>query len=444
MANEGLPKMAKILQLYLGHGGSQAECVDKIMELMTDAKCHDLIAYNENTFKSYFNGRSSINRLARRVAGHLRAERMAQYIDELDYQARSRIAKNLAQVGIKTHPAKAGDAYARKLEKIINDAAQGKGNAKKKPPLQKQQRLADRVSERGLIDKYVSYQNYELLIIDNRDFSHDGSRVFGENTDHRLSSIIWDKHGFLSTELKHYPVIFAIWKVDEYDPETYAKYHGLDQNANISENFFTIVKHAPKVFWTLGIVEFFSWTGFQYLWTYGAGTVAQNIWHTTNVSSAAYQAAGNWFGVLSAVEVGVAIIYGLVLQKLNDRIRKPAYALGMVLGALGFWGLSVAPTKLLSFVAFIGIGMCWVTINSIPFTILTNALDGKHDGTYMGLFNCWICLPQIVASVCSFALYPLLGNYIPHMLVVSAVLALIGAFTVYVVKETSVEKGDIE
>ena len=238
--------------------------------------------------------------------------------------------------------------------------------------------------------------------------------------------------------------IFTIWKVDEYDPETYAKYHGLDQNANISENFFTIVKHAPKVFWTLGIVEFFSWTGFQYLWTYGAGTVAQNIWHTTNVSSAAYQAAGNWFGVLSAVEVGVAIIYGLVLQKLNDRIRKPAYALGMVLGALGFWGLSVAPTKLLSFVAFIGIGMCWVTINSIPFTILTNALDGKHDGTYMGLFNCWICFPQIVASVCSFALYPLLGNYMPHMLFVAAVLALIGAFTVYVVKETSVEKGDIE
>ena len=54
--------------------------------------------------------------------------RMAQYIDELDYRARSRIAKNLAQVGIKTHPAKAGDAYARKLEKIINDAVQGKGN----------------------------------------------------------------------------------------------------------------------------------------------------------------------------------------------------------------------------------------------------------------------------------------------------------------------------
>lgn len=238
--------------------------------------------------------------------------------------------------------------------------------------------------------------------------------------------------------------IFTIWKVDEYDPETYAKYHGLSEEDHISENFFTIVKNAPKVFWTLGLVEFFAWTAFQYLWTYGTGTVAQNIWHTTNAASAAYQAAGNWFGVLSAIEVVVAIIWGLVLTKLNDKLRKPAYSFGMLVGALGFWGLSVAPTRFLSVIAFIGIGISWVTINSIPFTILTNALDGKHDGTYMGLFNCWICFPQIVASIASFALFPLLGNDIPHMLTVAGVLCFIGTFAVYVVKETSVEKGDID
>ncbi|GIC73748.1 sugar transporter [Limosilactobacillus fermentum] len=238
--------------------------------------------------------------------------------------------------------------------------------------------------------------------------------------------------------------IFTIWKVDEYDPETYAKYHGLSEEDHIGENFFTIVKNAPKVFWTLGLVEFFAWAAFQYLWTYGTGTVAKNIWHTTNAASAAYQAAGNWFGVLSAIEVVVAIIWGLVLTKLNDKIRKPAYSFGMLVGALGFWGLSVAPTRFVSVIAFIGIGISWVTINSIPFTILTNALDGKHDGTYMGLFNCWICLPQIVASIASFALFPLLGNDIPHMLTVAGVLCFIGIFAVYVVKETSVEKGDID
>ncbi|WP_265478811.1 SLC45 family MFS transporter [Lactiplantibacillus plantarum] len=249
---------------------------------------------------------------------------------------------------------------------------------------------------------------------------------------------------YLGTLILVVSSLFTIWKVDEYDPETYAKYHGLSEEDHISENFFTIVKNAPKVFWTLGLVEFFAWTAFQYLWTYGTGTVAKNIWHTTNAASAAYQAAGNWFGVLSAIEVVVAIIWGLVLTKLNDKLRKPAYSFGMLVGALGFWGLSVAPTRFLSVIAFIGIGISWVTINSIPFTILTNALDGKHDGTYMGLFNCWICFPQIVASIASFALFPLLGNDISHMLTMAGVLCFIGIFAVYVVKETSVEKGDID
>lgn len=249
---------------------------------------------------------------------------------------------------------------------------------------------------------------------------------------------------YLGTLILVVSSIFTIWKVDEYDPETYAKYHGLSEEDHISESFFTIVKNAPKVFWTLGLVEFFAWTAFQYLWTYGTGTVAKTIWHTTNAASAAYQAAGNWSGVLSAIEVVVAIIWGLVLTKLNDKLRKPAYSFGMLVGALGFWGLSVAPTRFLSVIAFIGIGISWVTINSIPFTILTNALDGKHDGTYMGLFNCWICFPQIVASIASFALFPLLGNDIPHMLTVAGVLCFIGIFAVYVVKEISVEKGDID
>ncbi len=96
----------------------------------------------------------------------------------------------------------------------------------------------------------------------------------------------------------------------------------------------------------------------------------------------------------------------------------------------------------MSAVAFVMLGMAWVTMNAIPFTILTNALDGQHDGTYMGLFNSWICLPQIVASVASFALYPMLGNHMPHMILVSAFLFVLGGISVWAVKETSVEHGD--
>ncbi|MCM0583419.1 SLC45 family MFS transporter [Weissella diestrammenae] len=235
---------------------------------------------------------------------------------------------------------------------------------------------------------------------------------------------------------------FTVWKVDEYDPKTYAQYHGLEEKQE-KLNLFQILAKAPKVFWTLGLVEFFCWAGFQYLWTYGTGTVAQNIWHTTNAASAGFQDAGNWFGILSAIETVAAIVWGLIITKLNNKIRKPAYSIGLVLGAIGFFMLATTHVKSLSAVAFIFLGIAWVTMNAIPFTILTNALDGKHDGTYMGLFNSWICLPQIVASVASFALYPLLGNYMPHMITVSGILFILGALAVWVIKETSVEHGDL-
>jgi maltose/moltooligosaccharide transporter len=203
-----------------------------------------------------------------------------------------------------------------------------------------------------------------------------------------------------------------------------------------------LIKKAPKVFWTLGIVQFFCWAGFQYLWTYGTGPIAQNIWHTTDAASGSFQSAGNWFGVLSSIETVAAIIWGLMITRLNNKTRKPAYTLGLLLGAVGFFILAVTGSKTMSVVAFILLGIAWVTMNAIPFTILTNALDGKHDGTYMGLFNTWICLPQIVASIVSFALYPLLGNQMPHMILVSAILFIIGSLSVWFIKESSVERGD--
>lgn len=237
--------------------------------------------------------------------------------------------------------------------------------------------------------------------------------------------------------------LFTVFKVHEYDPETYNEYHGIDPEAQKKEktSIKSILKNAPKVFWTLGLVEFFSWVSFQYLWTYAPGALSANIWHTTDATSAGFQAAGNWYGVLSAVQTVASILYGYVLSHLNDKTRKPFYSLGLILAAGGFAMLAFCHSKVMSVVAFIFIGIGWVTINSIPFTILTNALDGKHDGTYIGLFNCWICLPQICASVASFALYPMFtkmshGNGSAMMILFGAIFFIIGAFTVWVVKET--------
>lgn len=229
--------------------------------------------------------------------------------------------------------------------------------------------------------------------------------------------------------------IFTIMNVKEYDPETLAYYHGFKSDDKTHESFIDILKHAPKVFWTLGIVEFFVWFGIPYMWTYSTGALSENIWHVSDPASAGYQAAGNWFGILQAVYSVVAIVVGILFQRLNDKTRKMTYFLSLIAGGLGFIIVAYGHTHVSSLLGFVLIGIGWIALISIPFTILTNALDGKHDGVYLGLFNCFICIPQIVASVASFAIFPAVGKSMAHMLAIAGVFLMIGGCLIWIVKE---------
>ncbi|WP_260354832.1 SLC45 family MFS transporter [Leuconostoc suionicum] len=229
--------------------------------------------------------------------------------------------------------------------------------------------------------------------------------------------------------------IFTIINVKEYDPETLAYYHGFRSDDKTHESFIDILKHAPKVFWTLGIVEFFVWFGIPYMWTYSTGALSENIWHVSDPASAGYQAAGNWFGILQAVYSVVAIVVGILFQRLNDKTRKVTYFLSLIAGGLGFIIVAYGHTHVSSLIGFVLIGIGWIALISIPFTILTNALDGKHDGVYLGLFNCFICIPQIVASVASFAIFPAVGKSMAHMLAIAGVFLMVGGCLIWIVKE---------
>lgn len=186
----------------------------------------------------------------------------------------------------------------------------------------------------------------------------------------------------------------------------YAKYHEVEEReSGDNPGLFTLLKRAPKVFWTLAVVQFFAWAAFQYLWTYGSGAIAQNVWHTTDPSSAAYQSAGNWFGILSAVQAVASVLWGMVLSHTTISQRSIAYAGGLLLGGAGFASVFFIHSQFALILSSILIGIGWVTMNSIPFMYLTSELDGKNDGTYMGLFNSTICVPQIAASIASFAIF---------------------------------------
>ncbi|MBQ5513842.1 MAG: SLC45 family MFS transporter [Bacteroidales bacterium] len=233
-------------------------------------------------------------------------------------------------------------------------------------------------------------------------------------------------------------VIYTVLKVKEFPPALYNEYHGIkEEPKKDSPNIFQLLAKAPKAFWTVGLVQFFCWAAFMYMWTYTNGAIADTCWGTTDTNSADYQAAGNWVGILFAVQAIGSVAWAAVLPWLAAKTnRKIAYSLSLVLGGVGFISTLFFHDQYLLFVSFVLIGFAWAAMLAMPFTILTNALEGYgHMGSYLGLFNGTICVPQIVAALVGGALLGLVGGSQVMMLVIAGIALIIGAVCVFNIKE---------
>ena len=230
--------------------------------------------------------------------------------------------------------------------------------------------------------------------------------------------------------------LLTVTKVHEYDPKTYARYHGIKEDNKEGVNWFELLKKAPKVFWQVSLVQLFCWFSFQYLSTYATGAIAENVWKVTDPSSAGYQLAGNWFGVLTAVQSIAAVIWSYVLAKVPNDHHKFGYGISLLLGAIGYGSIFFVHSQNILIVSFILIGISWAAMNTYPLTMVSNALSGKHMGTYLGLFNCSICLPQIIASLLSFILFPLMNYSMPAMMLTAGISGILAAVCVLFIKET--------
>lgn len=233
-------------------------------------------------------------------------------------------------------------------------------------------------------------------------------------------------------------VIYTVWKVKEWNPTEYNEYNGslkeVEEKEEGSSNWFTLLRNAPSTFWKVGLVQFFCWFSFMYMWTYTNGTVAANCWGTTDVSSEGYQAAGNWVGILFAVQAIGSVVWAVVLPKFKN--RKLAYSLSLVLGGIGFVTCAFIHDQYVLFVPFLLIGCAWAAMLAMPFTFVTNALQGYgHMGAYLGLFNGTICVPQIVAAAIGGVILSLVGSVQSSMMVVAGVSVLLGSVLVFTIKE---------
>ena len=229
-------------------------------------------------------------------------------------------------------------------------------------------------------------------------------------------------------------VLFTTFKVKEMPPKEYAEFHGIDteKKEEKSPSMFGLLKNAPSAFWTVGLVQFFCWSAFLYMWTYTTGAIADTVWGTTDVASGAYQEAGNWCGILFAVQAIGSVLWALVIPKFKN--IKTAYVVSLLIGAVGFASVFFIHDQYALFASFLLVGVAWAAMLAIPFTLLTNSLSGEHIGTYLGLFNGTICLPQIAAAACGGFVLSLVGGGQAAMFLVAGGLLVLGAVAVRFIK----------
>ena len=170
------------------------------------------------------------------------------------------------------------------------------------------------------------------------------------------------------------------------------------------------------------------------MWTYTNGAIARNVWGTTDAASADYQAAGNWVGVIFAIQAIGSMLWALVLPRFKN--VKVAYTVSLLIGAVGFASVFFVTNQYVLFGSFLLIGAAWAAMLALPFTLLTNALEGSpYMGSYLGLFNCTICLPQIVAAATGGLVISLVGSSQPAMFLVAAGFLVIGSLCVRLIKK---------
>ena len=237
-------------------------------------------------------------------------------------------------------------------------------------------------------------------------------------------------------------VLYTFLRVKEMPPAEYAEFHGIDlqnQEKKSDKGLMKLLVEAPKTFWTVGLVQFFCWAAFLYMWNYTNGAIAVNCWGVDMAvegaaASAGFQAAGNWVGVLFAIQAVGSILWATVLPRFKN--VKTGYVVSLLIGAVGFASVMFLHNQYALFVSYFLIGFAWAAMLALPFTLLTNALEGSpYMGTYLGLFNCTICLPQIVAAATGGLVLRLVGDSQPAMLLMAGIYLVVGAVCVRFIKK---------
>ncbi len=252
-------------------------------------------------------------------------------------------------------------------------------------------------------------------------------------------SVIWSF--YIGGAILLLSVLWTVFRTKEYAPKEHALYNNIDLDAvekKEKSNIFTLISDAPKIFWQLGLVQFFSWFALFLMWVYTTRAIANQVWgpEALDAKSLGFNEAGDWTGVMFAFYSSVAAIYALLIPTIAKAIgRKQTYSLSLLLGGLGLMSIFLVHDKTLLLLSMVGVGFAWAAILAIPYAMLSSSLPAEKMGVYMGLFNGTITIPQIAAGLLGSTLIALFGGAPIIIIVIAGISMAIAGLSVFFIKE---------
>jgi maltose/moltooligosaccharide transporter len=222
-----------------------------------------------------------------------------------------------------------------------------------------------------------------------------------------------------------------------------------NQTAPVQDNskfsdIFRDIFHMPKTMKQLSIVQFFTWIALFGMWVFSVPAISQHIYGTAvdDTKSLDYQNAGNWVGVIFGIYNGVAMIYALILPAIAYKLgRKLTHSLSLIAGSIGLYSIYFISDPQILLISMIGVGIAWGSILSMPYAILAPSLPPAKMGVYMGIFNIFITIPQIINGVFSGPVVKrIFDSHAIYALIMSGTFFLIAAISVLFVQDKFQQK----
>ncbi len=294
--------------------------------------------------------------------------------------------------------------------------------------------IPDSVKYSFIIGAAVYMLAISYTVITTREYSPEELKSFGEETaeSHGIEiktsaktflnrGLLWLIIGVALSGLLYY---YNLDRTEKLEKELYVLTGGLAvfglfqlfayvfQNNNTPNGFVEVMddlNYLPDTMKKLAVVQFFSWFALFAMWIYTTPALAQHIAGTTDATSDAYNSIGNWVGVLFAFYNGFSALFAIILPGLAKRFSRPgAHMISLIAGGLGLISFYFFKNENMLIISMAGIGLAWSSILAMPYSMLTQALPAHKMGVYMGIFNFFIVIPQILAAT-------LLGIFTKHI-----------------------------